>query len=158
MEAKAIPLSLLRKSSARLAAVQCIYQIKINDASLSPEELCSEYIKQWQDDKVSPNRAMSFDKEPDKKLFLKILAGTIENKEEIENIIKASLNDKWAFERISKLLTSIIACAIFEMKFSENNLKPAIIINEYVTITGRFFEENDVGFVNGLLDSLSKAS
>jgi transcription termination factor NusB len=57
---------------------------------------------------------------------------------------------------MNTVLTSILACAIFELKY-ESRLKPAVIINEYVTLTGRFFGEQEIGFVNGFLDKLAKA-
>jgi len=155
MSHKPVPLSLRRKSSARLAAVQCIYRIRVNDDNITPAELFDDYMAQWHDDKLSPNRAMSFDAEPDKPLFMKLLAGTVENREHIDSIIKTSLNDKWKIERMSSLLTAIIACAIYELKYTPA-LNTVIIVNEYVTLTGRFFELQEVGFVNGLLDVLSK--
>ena len=51
---------------------------------------------------------------------------------------------------MSALLIAILLCALYELKNSA--LKPAMLLNEYVTLTGRFFEEGDVGFVNGLLE------
>jgi N utilization substance protein B len=112
-------------------------------------------MAQWHEDKASPNRAMSFDAEPDKALFKKLLAGVIENREHLDSVIRTSLNDKWKIERMSPLLLSILACAIYEMKYATAR-NPAIIVNEYVTLTGRFFELQEVGFVNGLLDALAK--
>ena len=155
MDKKPAPLSLRRKSSARLAAVQCVYRLRINEESITPAALFDEYMVQWHDDKLSPNRAMSFDAEPDRPLFMKIIAGVIEHKDPIDSVIREALNEKWKIERMSALLVSIIACAIYEIKY-DLKLKPPIIVNEYVTLTGRFFEPQEVGFVNGLLDGLSK--
>jgi N utilization substance protein B len=155
MHNKPVPLSLRRKSSARLAAVQCAYRMRINEDGLIPEALFDDYMVQWHEDKSSPNRAMSFDAEPDKALFRKLLAGVAENSEHIESIIKTSLNDKWKMERMNPVLIAILACAIYELKYTPA-LNPAIIVNEYVTLTGRFFELQEIGFVNGLLDALSK--
>jgi transcription termination factor NusB len=56
---------------------------------------------------------------------------------------------------MSPLLLCILACAIYEMQHS-TGLKAPIVIDEYVTLTGRFFEPAEVGFVNGLLDTLGK--
>lgn len=156
MPAKPIPLSLRKKSSARLAAVQCMYRIKMNDERLSPEKLFKEYMEQWQEDKTSPNRAMSYDAPPDKALFLKLMGTVAGHKSEIDSLIKDSLTSKWKPERMSPVLVAILACAIAEMKYM-GKLKPAGIVNEYVTLTGRFFEEKETGFVNGLLDTLAKA-
>jgi len=153
---KPVPLSLRRKSSARLAAVQCLYRLKINDEKVSPTKLFDDYMQQWYEDKASPNRAMSFGAAPDRTLFLKLAAGVIGNTEEIEATIQGSIGEKWKLSRMSPVLVAIISCAIYELKYL-SALKPAVIVNEYVTLTGRFFGEQEIGFVNGLLDKLAKA-
>lgn len=154
-KSKPIPLSLKRKSSSRLAAVQCIYRLEVNSERITPAELFADYMAQWHEDKASPNRAMSFDAEPDKTLFLRIITGVIEQSDEVGQVIRGSLNEKWKLERMSPLLIAILACAIFELKYSPN-LNARIIVNEYVNLTGRFFELQEIGFVNGLLDKLAK--
>lgn len=152
---KPVPLSLRRKSSARLAAVQCAYRLHLNQEQITPDALFDDYMVQWNDDKKSPNRAMSFDAEPDRALFMKLIAGVIEHKQELETLIKSSLGDRWKIERMSPLLIAILVCAIYEMKYA-GKTNPVILVNEYVNLTGRFFEPGEIGFVNGLLDSLSQ--
>lgn len=155
MSKKPVPLSLRKKSSARLAAVQCAYRLRMDTDAITPPELFDDYMAQWYEDKASKNRAMSFDVEPDRMLFMKLITGIMEHKEEIDQIIKGSLNEKWTLERMSPVLVSIIACGVYEMKYL-SKLKPVVVINEYVTLAGRFFDEDEVGFVNGLLDTLAK--
>lgn len=154
---KPIPLSLRKKSSARVAAVQCLYQNKLTGDSASPEKQMENYINHWQEDYDGGDRAFSKDAEPDKGLLRKLLMAASEHKSEIEEIIRTSLNDKWTMERMSPLLVAILTCAIAELKFI-GSLSAPIVIDEYVTITGRFFEATEMGFVNGLLDTLSAAS
>ena len=144
-----------RKSSARLAAVQCAYRLFVGDEKITPTALFDDYMAQWNDDKASPNRAMSFDVEPDRALFMRLITGVMENRQELETLIKTSLGDKWKMERMSPLLLAILACAIFEMKYT-GKTNPVIVVNEYVNLTGRFFEPGEIGFVNGLLDALSQ--
>ncbi|HEU5048584.1 MAG TPA: transcription antitermination factor NusB [Rickettsiales bacterium] len=148
------PLSLRKKSSARLAAVQCVYRLELNRERITPQELFDDYMAQWHEDKDSTNRAMSFEAEPDKPLFLRIISGVIEKSDEIGQFIRSSLNDKWKLERMSPLLIAIIACAVYEIRHLSS--KPVIAVNEYVTLTGRFFDLPEVGFVNGILDKLAK--
>jgi N utilization substance protein B len=155
MTTKPVPLSLRKKSSARLASVQCIYRVKMNDEQLTPEELFEDYMRQWKEDKSSPNRAMSFEAPPDKVLFLSLMTHVIDNAEAIHSLIQSSLGEKWKIGRMSPVLIAILACAIVELKYIAK-VKPASIINEYVTLTGRFFDPKEVGFVNGLLDALAK--
>ena len=55
---------------------------------------------------------------------------------------------------MSPVLLAILACALVELRFIRS-LSAPIIIDEYVTITGRFFESSEMGFVNGLLEALA---
>ncbi len=155
MTAKPVPLSLKRKSSARLAAVQCFYRLRLTGEELNAETLLKDYITQWKDDHETGAHVMSRDAEPDKAFLRKLLDGLTGKREDIDMLIKASLGDKWTIERTSPLLLSLLACAIYEMRYLAA-LAPAIVIDEYVTLTGRFFGAQEVGFVNGLLDTLAK--
>jgi N utilization substance protein B len=155
MTAKPVPLSLRRKSSARLAAVQCFYRLRLTGEGLSAEDLLKEYLAQWKDDHDSGANVISRDAEPDKAFLRKMLSGLMAERENIDGLIKSSLGDKWTMERMSPLLLSLLACAIYEMRYQAVLAAP-IIIDEYVTLTGRFFEAQEVGFVNGMLDTLAK--
>jgi N utilization substance protein B len=151
---KSVPASLRRKSSARLAAVQCLYRLKLMGEETTAEALLDEYITQWKDDKETGAHVLSRDAEPDKAFLRKLLTGLLEKRVEIDQTIEAGLTGKWKMDRMSPLLISLIACAIYEMRYA--GLTPAIVIDEYVTLTGRFFEAPEVGFVNGMLDTLAK--
>jgi N utilization substance protein B len=152
---KPVPLSLKRKSSARVAAVQCMYRLKVTGEKTDAGALLEEYFAQWKDDKESHDRVISRDADPDKSFLRKLITGVMERQQDIDAVIRASLNDKWTMERMSPLLLSVLACAIYELKYAAL-LAPSIIIDEYVTLTGRFFEAPEVGFVNGMLDALAK--
>ena len=154
-EGKSVPASLKRKSSARLAAVQCLYRLRLMDEKISAQALLEDYMAQWKDDKDTGAHVISRDAEPDKAFLRKLLTGLMEKRADIDELIKSSLSDKWTMERMSPLLLSLLTCAIYEMRY-QAALAPAIVINEYVTLTGRFFETSEMGFVNGLLDSLAK--
>ena len=151
---KPVPASLRRKSSARLAAVQCLYRLKLMGEETTAEKLLDEYIAQWKDDKDTGAHVISRDAEPDKAYLRKLLTGLLEKRGEVDEIIEANLSDRWKADRMSPLLLALIACAVYELRFAR--LAPAIVIDEYVTLTGRFFEAPEVGFVNGLLDTLGK--
>jgi len=155
MSEKPVPQSLKRKSSSRLAAVQCLYRLRLMGEEMTPERLLEDYLGQWKDDRETGARVISRDAEPDKSFLRKLLTGLMDKRDDIDALIKASLNDKWTMERMSPLLLSLIGCAIYEMRYM-GALAPAIVINEYVTLTGRFFEAPEVGFVNGLLDQLAR--
>ena len=56
---------------------------------------------------------------------------------------------------MDKLLLSIFKVAIFELMFQEN-ISKKIVISEYLMIANRFFEDSEIGLLNGVLDNLQK--
>lgn len=157
MTSKPVPLSLRKKSSARLAAVQCLYRRRLMGENAGPDALVKDYLEQWQDDKDAGERVLSRDAEPDKSLLRKLVGTAVAQEAEIDSLTRSLLSESWTVERMSPLLLAILACALVELRFAPG-LNPAIVIDEYVTITGRFFESAEMGFINGLLDTLAKSS
>ena len=154
MISKPIPLSLRKKTSARIAAVQCLYQRKLTGENLLPEKMLENHMAHWQEDHEGGDRAFSKDAEPDKGLLRKLLITAVEHHDRIDTIIRSALTDKWTVERMSPLMLAILTGALVELKFL-GTLSAPIVIDEYVTLTGRFFEGAEVGFVNGILEHLA---
>jgi N utilization substance protein B len=79
--------------------------------------------------------------------------GVCENINEIDNIIVENLNG-WKISRLSKVTASIIRLSVYEMKYLE--LPPAISINEAVELSKQFAEDGAQGYINGVLNAISK--
>ena len=91
----------------------------------------------------------------DNKLFNKIVQGVQENETKIKSVIEKSLSDNWLYDRIDPTMRAIISLGVYELFFCLNT-PHKVIIDEYVSIAGMFFNESNTGFVNGILDNLSK--
>ena len=52
-------------------------------------------------------------------------------------------------------MKAIISLAIYEL-MSYENVPLQVIINEYVTIANQYLDKNNTGFINGILDNVSK--
>lgn len=78
----------------------------------------------------------------------------IELKEELNKEIEKNLKAEWKFERISKINTTILKIAIFEIVYKELPYK--ISINEAVELAKKYGEETSASFVNGILASVVK--
>ena len=135
------------RRNARLAAVQVIFQyyfsksdIKkiITDFSNFDEVPCKEKIKNY-----------------DKKLFEKIVFGVCKNQKSIKLLIEENLSENWFYDRVDPTMRSIISLGVYELSFCIDT-PHKVIINEYVSIAGLFFNKIDTGFINGILDNLSK--
>ena len=78
-----------------------------------------------------------------------VILGINKNEEEITEIIKGILTEKWTIERISKINLSILKLAIYEIKYKEIPFK--VEINEAVELAKKYGDETASKFINGAL-------
>lgn len=83
-----------------------------------------------------------------------IINGISSNSQEIEEIIKKCLTEKWTIERISKINVSILKLAIYEIKYKDIPYKAEI--NEAVELAKKYGEDTSSKFINGALASAVK--
>ena len=137
------------KSIQRLLVVQTVYEQTLNKnrEDIKVEELFSDIIKQSSyKDKLKKSN-LNFAKE--------LYIGLRNSHVEIDKILLSSLSNKNKLKTMDKLLLSIFKVAIFELIFQEN-ISKKIVISEYLTIANRFFEDSEIGLLNGVLDNLQK--
>ena len=91
----------------------------------------------------------------DEKFFLSIVKGVDENRLDIGKLVESNLSEEWELNRIDLTMKSIICLAVFELNFF-NKIPFKVIINEYVSIARMYFDDKDIGFINGILDSIAR--
>ena len=138
------------KSFQRLLVVQALYELSINEnRSQTPiKEIFANIVEQSDYKKKMDNSNLEF--------AVKIYEGVIENLDNINKILKASISKKVKVNTMDKLLISIFRSAIYEIIFSENVTKK-IVISEYLLIANRFFGHNETALINGVLDNLQNS-
>ena len=138
------------KSFQRLLVVQALYELSINEnRSLTPiNEIFANIVEHTDYKKKINNTNLKFAE--------KIYAGVMENLDEINKILKVSMNKKVKINTMDKLLISIFRSAIYEILFSDNVTKK-IVISEYLLIANRFFGNNETALINGVLDNLQNS-
>lgn len=141
-----------RRNESRLAVVKALYAGEINEKisfSKSPAHLSLDIIKLYHES-VEDDEPINLDE----KFLTDVIIGVCGNLEILNKTIEENISDGWNLERLGPVLRSILRAAIYElMYFSDTPFK--VIINEYVNITKTFFDEKEVGFVNGILDKIS---
>ena len=138
------------KSFQRLIVVQALYELSINEnRSQTPiKEIFSNIVEQSDYKKKMNNKNLKFAE--------KIYAGVMENIDEINKILKVSMNKKVKINTMDKLLISIFRSAIYEILFLDSVTKK-IVISEYLLIANRFFGNNETALINGVLDNLQNS-
>ena len=90
------------------------------------------------------------------KIFIKdVVSGTLERSELIEETINKHLTNDINLEKTDKLLKIILFAAIFELMFKHNNPKK-VVISEYLSASEFFLEKVQIGYLNAILDKISK--
>ena len=138
------------KSFQRLLVVQALYELSINEnRSQTPiNEIFANIVEQTDYKKKMNNSNLKFAE--------KIYEGVMENIDEINKILKVSMNKKIKINTMDKLLISIFRSAIYEILFSDKVTKK-IVISEYLLIANRFFGNNETALINGVLDNLQNS-
>ncbi len=94
---------------------------------------------------------------PDDQFLDQLMLLSEEKRPEIDKLIKDSLIEKWNIDKIDKVIKAILQLAGLELLYSSDT--PAkVIIDEYVSLTKSFYENNEAGFVNKVIDSMARIS
>ena len=104
---------------------------------------------------MNPSSAIEYPKNQYKKFIKDVVSGTLERSELIEETIKKHLRNDINLEKTDKLLKIILFAAVFEFLFKHNNPKK-VIISEYLLASEFFLEKVQIGYLNAILDKLSK--
>ena len=136
------------KRNARLAAVQVIFQYYFSKSDIN--KIISDFSN-LNEDSLKKKKYNSYDK----KLFKKIVLVVCNNQNKIKLLIENNFSENWFYERVDPTMRSIISLGVYELSFCVNT-PHNVIIDEYVSIAGLFFNKTNTGFVNGILDTISK--
>ena len=99
---------------------------------------------------------LSADKKNEVFAFARFLVrGTLENKDEIDGLIKSHLSPKWSIERINKVALAVVRIGVYELLYQKDT-HPSIVIDEAVEIVKDYGSDDSYKFTNAILDKISK--
>ncbi len=104
---------------------------------------------------LNPGAEIEYPKNQYKKFIKDVVSGTLERSELIEETINKHLTNDINLEKTDKLLKIILFAAIFELMFKHNNPKK-VVISEYLSASEFFLEKVQIGYLNAILDKISK--
>jgi len=137
-----------KRGVARLAAVQALYQMDVGEAPLS--SVISEFTAFRLGKEIDGEQY----READEQWFKSILNGVFEDQKLIDPFIHKALVEDWPLKRIDSLLRAILRSGAFEL-LRRKDVPAKVIISEYIDVTKAFFEDDEPGLVNGVLDRLA---
>ena len=104
---------------------------------------------------MNPNSEINYPKNQYKKFIKDVVSGTLERLDLIEETIVNNLKNDIDLKKTDKILKIILFAAVFELLFKHNNPKK-VIINEYLLASEFFLEKVQIGYLNAILDKISK--
>jgi N utilization substance protein B len=143
-----------RRSAARLAAVQALYQIEIAQGQAGQpgvEAVLGEFVKHRFGQDQDGDTFVS----PEPVLFADIVRGVAARQADFDHILDSALGTHGSVARMELLLRAILRSAVFELS-AHGETAPRIVINDYINVTHAFFAGREPGMVNGILDRVGR--
>ena len=83
-----------------------------------------------------------------------LIAGTVENIDDIDKMIKDHL-ENWDITRVNRVDLAVLRISAYTLMY-QNETHPSIVIDEAIGICREFGTDDSYKFVNGVLDSIRK--
>ena len=138
-----------RRSVARLAAVQALYQIEAN-REVDPRSVVREFVRHRFDQEIEGDRLG----EADPELFADIVCGVTDDRERLDTEISAALTEDWPLSRLDSVLRAILRAGAYEL-VHRPDVPPRVSLSEYTAIAYAFFTGKEPGLANGVLNHLA---
>ena len=100
---------------------------------------------------------ITFPKHRYKKFIKDIVNGTIERKELIQNLMDKELKDNINKNKNELMIKLMIMAAMYEFMFM-HKIPVKVVISEYLKVADFFVQSSQRGFLNAILDKVSKVS
>ncbi len=142
-----------RRSAARLAAVQALYQFEDGDTDI--ESVILEFLTHRPGALVDQDGDDQSYAETDRDMFADVTRGTARRIVDIDQKLAQTLPSSWPIERIEKILRNIMRCGVYELQMRPD-VPFRVIINEYVELARDFFGEDEPAMVNAVLDRVAR--
>ena len=142
------------RSAARLAAVQALYQMQMEQTALARllDEFHQHRLGRAVDDEGEGEPVYA---EAEIAFFDDVVRGVAARIDEIDALIGAKLAAGWTTARLDKTMLQVLRAGTYEL-LARADIPVAVAINEYVEVAKAFFDDTEARFVNGVLDAVAR--
>ncbi len=141
------------RNSARLAAVQALYEIDATNASVDP--VLTEFMnRRWQNSVTDEDDATVEITNFDQALLTDIVVGVSAESALLDSHISSALSAKWTLDRLEMLVRAILRAGTYEL-VRRVDIPVKVVISEYMDVATAFFSANEPALINGVLDKLA---
>ena len=140
-----------RRTAARLAAVQALYQMDLTGAA--PETVVCDVLQAEQAQPAGEKGGLPA---PDPATVSRLVSGVADHLEVLDRHLAAALSGDLMLDRLEVLVRAILRAGAYELLLRPD-IPLKVIINEYVDLAHAFFAEREPPLVNAVLDRLAAA-
>jgi transcription antitermination protein NusB len=137
------------RSSARLGAVQALYQMDIAGTDFS------EVLSQFGAGRIGEIFEDGECGEADFGFLKDIVEGVVREQGEVDRQVDDLLAAGWRLARLDSTLRAVLRAGAYELMFRPD-VPARVTITEYVDVAHAFFEGDEPRVVNGVLDALAR--
>ena len=138
-----------KRSAARLAAVQALYQMDIAATGLN--EILAEFESHWIGREVEGEQYLP----AEAAFFRDVVGGVVRQQRELDPLIDDALAKSWPLKRIEAILRAVLRAGAYELD-QRRDVPARVVVSEYVDIAHAFVERDETGMVNAVLDQIAR--
>jgi N utilization substance protein B len=138
-----------KRGTARLAAVQALYQMDIGGMGLAAT------VAEYENFRLGREIDGEMYRDADAAWFRQIVAGVVDQQKTIDPVLQGTLVEGWQLARIDSTLRATLRAAVWELT-NKKDVSARVVVSEYVEVAKAFFEDGEEpGMVNGVLNTLA---
>lgn len=130
-----------KKRKVRESALQVLFQLEFDESPPGPS-----LQRYWADRNPGAD---------EKDGVTGLVMGVMAHRDAIDEAIQ-TVSEHWRMSRMVLVDRNILRIAAYEMMFGEEDLAPAIVINEAIEIAKKYSGDRSAVFINGILDALKQ--
>ena len=89
--------------------------------------------------------------------FRDILGGVVREQKLIDRRVDDALSKGWPLKRVELVLRAVLRAGTYELIFRKD-VPARVVISEYVDVARAFYQDDEPGLVNAVLDAIGRAS
>jgi len=138
-----------KRSAARLAAVQALYQMDVAGTGLN--EIFAEFESHWLGGEIEGAQY----RPAEAAFFRDIVGGVVREQTKLDPQIDAALARGWPLKRIEAVLRAVLRAGAYELA-CRSDVPAQVVMSEYVDVAAAFVGQEETGMVNAVLDQLAR--
>jgi transcription antitermination protein NusB len=138
-----------RRSAARLAAVQALYQMDVAATPLNA--ILAEFENHWIGQEVEGSQYLP----AQAAFFREIVGGYLREQRRLDPLIDQTLAGGWPLTRIEALLRAILRAGAYELD-QRRDVPARVVVSEYADVAHAFLDREETGMINAVLDALAR--